>query len=244
MTKVFEALERAESEKPDQAPLIPSPDRREVAPPVSDGSIEETLIGLYQSIRNALGDSETHVVEFVGTTESAGASALLCKFVQVVAYRLGRRVLYVGVNARPGREMLVSPSQTDGLGEAIRLGRSLDDACHKLDGAELYATRLSAAGSEETAALIDAPKFQEALEKLKERFELIAFDPPPVAIAPDAFALASVSSGTVLVVESERTRWQVADAARTRLLAQGGRLLGVILNKRKHHIPGFIYNRL
>jgi len=48
----------------------------------------------------------------------------------------------------------------------------------------------------------------------------------------------------VLVIESGKTRRQVALRAKKELEEAGGMLLGVILNKRKYYIPNWIYKRL
>jgi hypothetical protein len=48
----------------------------------------------------------------------------------------------------------------------------------------------------------------------------------------------------VLVVDASKTRWQIAEKQKRELIAQGGNVLGVILNNRTYPIPNSIYNRL
>jgi Mrp family chromosome partitioning ATPase len=50
--------------------------------------------------------------------------------------------------------------------------------------------------------------------------------------------------GVIMVVESGKTREQVAVRAKKELEEAGGKVLGVVLNKRKFHIPEWIYRRL
>ena len=50
--------------------------------------------------------------------------------------------------------------------------------------------------------------------------------------------------GVVLVIEAGKTREQVAVRAKKELEEAGGKVLGVVLNKRKYHIPEWIYKRL
>jgi hypothetical protein len=59
-----------------------------------------------------------------------------------------------------------------------------------------------------------------------------------------AIALSRKVSGVLLVVEAEKTRAPLIEQARRVIETGGGRVLGVILNKRKHHIPGWIYRLL
>jgi Mrp family chromosome partitioning ATPase len=46
------------------------------------------------------------------------------------------------------------------------------------------------------------------------------------------------------VIEAGKTRKQVALRAKEDLEQAGGNLLGVVMNKRKYHIPDWIYKRL
>ena len=55
---------------------------------------------------------------------------------------------------------------------------------------------------------------------------------------------AAGEDGVVLVVESEKTRWEVAESARKWIKSGNGNVLGVVLNKRKYHIPNWLYRRL
>ena len=48
----------------------------------------------------------------------------------------------------------------------------------------------------------------------------------------------------VLVLEAGKTRKQVAVRAKQELEEAGGKLLGVVLNRRKFYIPEWIYKRL
>jgi glycerophosphoryl diester phosphodiesterase len=54
----------------------------------------------------------------------------------------------------------------------------------------------------------------------------------------------STSDGVVMVIESGKLRRQVAIRAKQELQDAGARILGVVLNKRKYHIPNWLYKRL
>lgn len=80
--------------------------------------------------------------------------------------------------------------------------------------------------------------------KLGERAELVVADTPPLQVSPLSLAMAPTVDGVILLVEAERTRAEVARAARDMLLACGANILGVVLNKRRFHIPRRLYDRL
>jgi Mrp family chromosome partitioning ATPase len=52
------------------------------------------------------------------------------------------------------------------------------------------------------------------------------------------------ADGVMLIIESGKTRKQVALKAKQELENAGAKVLGVILNRRKQYIPGWIYKRL
>jgi hypothetical protein len=81
-------------------------------------------------------------------------------------------------------------------------------------------------------------------DKLAERAPLVILDSPPIPASPWALALAPTVDGVVLLVEAERTRVAVARAARDALTAAGANILGVVLNKRRLHVPGAVYRAL
>jgi Mrp family chromosome partitioning ATPase len=47
--------------------------------------------------------------------------------------------------------------------------------------------------------------------------------------------------GIVLVVEAERTRTPLVRATQKTIKGHGGTVLGVVLNKRRSHVPKFLY---
>lgn len=76
------------------------------------------------------------------------------------------------------------------------------------------------------------------------RADLVILDTPPVLGSPLTLALAPTVDGVILVIEAERTRAAVAEAARDSLRASGANLLGVVFNKRRYHVPRGLYERL
>jgi len=81
-------------------------------------------------------------------------------------------------------------------------------------------------------------------EKLRQRFDLILIDSPPATTSPDGLDISPKVDGIVLVVEADKTRWPVAESVKERIKRSGGKILGIVLNKRRYYIPNFIYKRL
>jgi Mrp family chromosome partitioning ATPase len=81
-------------------------------------------------------------------------------------------------------------------------------------------------------------------ERIRKNFDVILLDSPPATIISGNFDYFSKTDGVVLVVEAEKTRLPVLESTVNKVKKSGGRILGIVLNKRRYHIPDFIYRRL
>ncbi|MFH0826079.1 MAG: hypothetical protein V2B18_25275, partial [Pseudomonadota bacterium] len=84
----------------------------------------------------------------------------------------------------------------------------------------------------------------ELIQQLRRKFRYVLIDSPPVHPFIDACALSEVADRSVLIIESNRTRSEVVTYALDKLKSSGAKVLGVVLNKRSYHIPGFVYRFL
>lgn len=87
-------------------------------------------------------------------------------------------------------------------------------------------------------------KLEVVLARLKEKFRFILIVSDSVYSNSNAVEISPLVDGVVLVLEAEKTRWEVAGAARRRLEQSGGTVVGCIFNNRKYYTPGWIYNKL
>ena len=80
-----------------------------------------------------------------------------------------------------------------------------------------------------------------AVATLRASFDLIVVDSAPLETAYDGIMLAPQMTANLIVVEAERTRTAVAQDLRDQLKDVGAPIAGVILNRRRFHIPAFLY---
>ena len=79
--------------------------------------------------------------------------------------------------------------------------------------------------------LLEEPAFHELLTESREYYDYIIIDTPPVGSVIDAAIIAKESDGAVLVIESERVSYKVAQKVKEQMEKTGCKLLGVVLNK-------------
>ncbi|WP_418055598.1 hypothetical protein [Priestia megaterium] len=81
----------------------------------------------------------------------------------------------------------------------------------------------------------------EVLNEMKQQFDRIIFDTPPILAAADAQILANQADGTIVVVSSGKTKKDAALKSKELLSNAKGKLLGGVLNNRKVEEGNYYY---
>lgn len=173
-----------------------------------------------------------------------GASVLALEFAKVCAIKLNKRVLLM--DADQGRFDLMArygSMPEVGWGEAVYHDLPLNQAVTQVGDSRLHYTQVSVRQGLPSIAF-DSMQIIDILDELKKEFELILVQPPPGLISADGLLMARRVDGVIMVVEAEKTRYQVVERVRDQILTNNGNLLGVILNKRRFPIPRVIYKYL
>jgi succinoglycan biosynthesis transport protein ExoP len=79
--------------------------------------------------------------------------------------------------------------------------------------------------------LLGSKRMASLIESLLQEIDVIIFDSPPIVAVTDASVLATQVDGTLLVIDSGRTRQGAARRSREILDAVGARVLGAVLNR-------------
>jgi capsular exopolysaccharide synthesis family protein len=79
--------------------------------------------------------------------------------------------------------------------------------------------------------LLSSRRFEEVIAKIKDAFDIVVIDSPPLQLVSDALVLAQHSSSVIYVVKADATPYQVAQNGIKRLRRVGAPLLGVVLNQ-------------
>jgi Mrp family chromosome partitioning ATPase len=80
------------------------------------------------------------------------------------------------------------------------------------------------------ANLLHSPRLPELIARVRQDFDAVLIDAPPVLGLPDARVLGHMADGVILVLRAGQTTLETARAARQRLAEDGTVVLGTILN--------------
>jgi succinoglycan biosynthesis transport protein ExoP len=176
---------------------------------------------------------------------SAEGKGFILANLALVLASAGNRVVVVDADMRrPSLHEFFDQPNVTGLADVLSArevdnGDSLSVPLQDTDFDNLY---LLSAGQPpaDPATLLTSPRFSALLEFLRGRGDVILIDSPPVLGPPDATVLATLAEGTILVVSAGRTKRELLEQARDRLLAQQGvNLLGLTVNRAK--LNGSVY---
>lgn len=263
MTKIYEALERAkkqarvfdkareekaQSEVPAERDLPARKlDALTVLPhtPQEDLSLEDEMIALYQTIDSLLPSINHKVIQFIGSRQGEGTSTIVREFARAVALKLDKLVLLLDLYRHSPNLRLFFEAETEhcDLGDIIEKNLPIDKALVQVQNSKLYVSPLFQQTTL-TPHMLDTPQTNGFWKSLRERFDFILIDSPPAALSADGFAMVRRADGVVLVVEAEKTKWPVAASVKDKIIQHGGNVLGVVFNRRKYYIPGWLYRRI
>lgn len=148
---------------------------------------------------------------------------------------INQRVLLIDADMRkPSLHNLFGVSNTWGLSNLLQEKTTLHDApiesiARHTQFPDLYLLP-SGPGTATIANLLYSPRLKTLVDRVRNDFDIILIDTPPMSYISDARVLGRLADGVVLVIRAGLTRRDEALAAKERLAADGTRLLGTILN--------------
>jgi protein-tyrosine kinase len=247
MGKTHEALEWAEKEQ--QKNLSVTISKPEVGHPIPPR--RATLNGdkeFYENLKINLLTSHPgkriQTILFSSTCHGDGASTTAINFATALSKNHSLKVLLIDVNLRtPGLHEVYQVDRRNGLSEMITNNHEQNSCIRKVGPGDLYI--ITTGGNHSNPlSLFDSKKFEAFLKEAREEYDYILLDAPPIPAFLEARLICSKVDGVILVLGSGKTRRHVALRAKKEVEDAGGTILGVVLNRRKFHIPKWLYTRL
>lgn len=143
----------------------------------------------------------------------------------------GRDTLLVDVNLRrPDLHRAFDLPLQPGVAGALVGKASLEQVIHNTQVEHLA---VLPAGQPDVPphALLDSSRLTPLMAALRERYEFVVLDTPPVLLYPDMLNLARVVDGTLIVVPANRTSRRAQQEIRRRLHQVNAQILGAVLNR-------------
>lgn len=145
---------------------------------------------------------------------------------------LGEKTLLIDADLRRGviHRIFQVPSRP-GLGQALRGEITLDKAVIQTMEKNLLFMPCGRRHIHSASELLESAVFEKILASLKEQYDKIIIDTPPVLGLAETSSIAKLADGVVMVIWSGNTAKKAVKTAVTTLLANGAKFFGCILNK-------------
>ena len=195
------------------------------APTTNFGPVES-----YKTLRtNLLYTENLQVISVTSSSPDEGKTVTAFNLANSFA-QMGKKVCLVDCDLRRSslkNYLLIRNKQT---GVSEYLTRQTKDYIKETSIENLYIV-LSGKKPPNPSELLSSKSFENLISELKNIFDYIIIDSPPVTVAMDAAIIGRAADGVVLVVRNEYTKRNVVKRSKTELERNGSRIVGVVLNR-------------
>ena len=173
-----------------------------------------------------------------------GTSTIVEELAKVTALKYNKSVLLLNADLRKLDEHLFFDITIENsLEETIRAGDPVDKALYQIAHSSLFLSRFFKDTGSISQFLAPAD-IDDLLENLRTRFDFIFIDSPPENVFSIGLATSTSVNGVILVLDAEKTCLDEAKNITDKITNNGGKVLGVVVNKQRNYVPEFINKRL
>lgn len=148
----------------------------------------------------------------------------------VVLAQVGKNVMMVDCDLRkPAVHKIFGLDNSQGLVNVLVRECSLQDAWHE----PMAGLKVLTAGPipPNPAELLSSQRFAGLVRQVREEFDYVLVDAPPVGLVSDPAILSSHGDGVLLVIDAQNTRKVALRQGMRSLEAVGANVLGVVMNR-------------
>jgi capsular exopolysaccharide synthesis family protein len=213
---------------------------KDVLDPLTDVGEQYRLLRAKLSLMQKQRGLKTLLV--TSTVPSEGKTFTACCLAGVFAQEPGKRVLLIDADLRrpkAARDLgLGGGKEIAGLSQVLRGETSPQDVMLSSNSLSFY---LMPAGSipVDPAELLSSPLLEQTITPLRDEFDWIVIDSPPVLALADASLLSPLCDAILLVVRTDKTPVKLIKEAIARLGIE--KVCGVVMNRGRRREPSNYY---
>ncbi len=173
------------------------------------------------------------VIAFTSASPQEGKTTVASNLALALV-EIGKRVLLIdGDLCKPRLHELFRVSNDWGLSDFLTGAKPPEGSNAMVIATEYRGLHVLPAGSVVlgSSRMLHSPRISELLQQVRKEFDMVLIDTPPALPMPDARVLGRLVDGVVLVVRASRTNKDTIASVSQRLLEDGTRVLGAVLNE-------------
>lgn len=206
-------------------------------PEVKDYRLTEGLNQLKTNL--AFCGKDIKVITITSSVPNEGKSSVAFDLSKTMAEG-GKKILMVDVDLR--KSVLAAKYHIQGIDKGLShylTGQAeIEDIIYETETEGFY---LSVAGplSPDPTSLLDSDQFQKFIDKVREDYDYVIIDAPPLGVVIDAAIIGKYCDGAVLVIEQGVIKRKVVQDVIKQLKRGKVRILGAVLNKVDERIGAY-----
>lgn len=202
--------------------------------------ISEQYRAIRTNIEYSNVDQNTKTILVTSSDKNEGKTTTVSNLAVSFA-NLNKKVLLIDCDLRNASiHKMFKINNIYGLTDILAKDRAVDKCIQETELENLY---VLTAGSTppNPAEILSSEKMKNLIEDLKNMYDYIFIDTPPIGLVTDAGVLSSFIDGVVLVVKSESVEKKYLEETKKKLDAVDARILGAILNSYKSEQKDYNY---
>ena len=199
---------------------------------------------LRNSLEPVFTNQDKRTILFTSSTAGEGTTTVATGFARFLSLQGMSRILVCEMNARhPSFSDVFSINGDLGITDYFLRDTTISSIVQASDFHDLDILQVGG-HDPSTIQLHLSNAFPRFLKEAKEQYDTILIDAPPVISSPESPAMASFVDGVVMVVRAGKTKREIVQRALDAIGQFEGKMLGIVLNRKKYYIPEFLYKRI
>lgn len=174
---------------------------------------------------------EIKAVNFTSCQPNEGKSVLVFRL-SIAMAETGKKVLLIDADIR--KSVLATRFQADkvskGLSEYLT-GQCKQEECICSTNVENMDVLMPGPIAPNPSEILGTEKFKLLVKSLREQYDYIFIDCPPLGSVIDAAVVSTVTDGAILIVEDGADSYKFVQKVKSQLEKSGCKILGAVLNK-------------
>lgn len=193
-------------------------------------AVEEAIRTLRTNIQFCNTDKAVKTICLTSCIPNEGKSSTSINLAVSMA-RDGKKVLHIDADMRKPRTYKDVTSKLNvGLSNYLSGMVELEEAISSTNIENLN-VMMCGPKPPNPAELLGTERFRQMLADLKDRYDYVIVDTPPLGSMIDAAIIASLTDGTILLIEYNTVDYKKASMVKEQLEKANARILGVVINK-------------
>lgn len=216
---------------------------------IANSEAKSPVSEAYRTIRtnikfSNIAGKELKTIMVTSAIPNEGKSTTISNLAVVMA-QAGHSVVVCDCDFRNPTQHKIFNLSNKGLSNCVATGSNVMDIIQRTSIPNLYVLT-SGPVAPNPSELLASQNMVDIFKELKQHFDYVLVDTPPIMPVTDAAVVSGKVDGTIMVIASGTVSPAIAVEAKTRLEQAGAHLLGVVLNKvdvagNSHYGYGYYY---